>query len=310
MADPILTNLSTYGGKWQKALIAQIFLQLADAGINVLEDIKGPTNFWKMKVGKGLKPYTGIWSAEDKLNLSDRKLNPEMFQYDIYIDPKKFHQTFAGDTQNKNSKYFGFLEEQYIWAKYTEEVAHEIIESTIWKGVKGGSSSDKAKNICNGFEVRVLEMIAAGKPSINTGVWTASNAVEKAIQMYRDAIATYPAFRRLKWMMYCSFANKDNYVDRYSTLYPYDPSNWDETGKPIIVKKTDSKVTLKPVEWLAGSNRIILAPMEIMAMGTDKLSDINVINMVMDVYGIKAGITGVIDLQILDDEACFFNELT
>lgn len=308
--DPILTNLSAYGGKWQKELIGQIFLKLEDAGINVIENVKGTTKFWRLRVSKGLKPYTGVFSAADRLNYSDRTLSPEQFQYDIYIDPKKYHNTFATETQQKHSKYFGLPEEAYIWKKVTEEIAEEIVTGTIWKGVKGGVSSNAAENIANGFEKRILDLIAAGKPALTNGVWTSSNAADKAVQLYRDAMAIYPAMRRMKVMMYCSMEEGEKYEDHYNTLYPNDPSNWSETGAPMILRKTGGKCELKPVDWLSGSQRKIVTPMINMALGTDKLSDINVINIVPDVYGLKCGITGTIDLNILDDEACFFNELT
>lgn len=308
--DPILTNLSTYGGKYQKELIGQIFLNLQDAGINVIENVKGTTKYWRLRVSKGLKPYTGVFSPSDKLNYSDRALSPELFQFDIFIDPKKYHNTFATETQEKNSKYFGLPEEKYIWKKITEEIAEEIVTGAIWKGIKGGASPNAASNIANGFEKRIMDLIAAGKPAISNGVWTAANAVTKATQLYRDAMALYPAMRRMKVIMYCSIEEGEKYEDHYNTLFPNDPSNWAETGAPMILRKTKGKCELKPVDWLDGSQRKIVSPMINMALGTDKLSDINIVNIVPDVYGLKAGITGTIDLQILDDEACFYNELT
>ena len=308
--DPILTALSTYGGTYNQELIGQIFLNLENQGINVLENVKGTQKFWRLRVSKGLKPYTGVFTPANVLNYSDREVSPSLFQFDVFIDPKKYHNTFAADTVKANSKYFVLPYEAYIWKKVTEEIAQEIVESTIYKGIKGGSSSDQAQNICNGFEKRINEMLLSGKPSINTGVWTAANAVEKAEQMYTDAIATYAAMRRMDMNMYCSWTNHDLYIDRYRTLFDKDPENWSDATKPMYLKKTKGKVQLKPVDWLGDSNRIILSPEVNMALATDKLSDINVINIVPDVYGLKAGITGSIDIQVLDDEACFYNELT
>jgi hypothetical protein len=306
--DPILVNLSAYGGKYRQELIGQIFKNLEDANITVLEDIKGTTKFVRLRVAKGLKPYTGQFAGGDKLNYSDRAVSPEQFQYDLHIDPKKYHNTFATETQDKHSKYFGLPEENYIWQKVTEEIADEIIESTIYKGVKGGNDSDPAKNICNGFEKRILDMITAGKATVATGVITSANAVTKFEKFYTDAMTVSPNYRRMKMILYCSHNSMDKYVDHYRELFDKDPENWSDDAKPVYLKKTKGKVQIIAVDWLGDSDRLILAPKINMILATDKLSDINVMNIVPDVYGLKVGITGTIDLQIIDEEAVWFNE--
>ena len=99
--DPILTALSTYGGTYNQELIGQIFLNLENQGINVLENVKGTQKFWRLRVSKGLKPYTGVFTPANVLNYSDREVSPSLFQFDVFIDPKKYHNTFAVNSCRK-----------------------------------------------------------------------------------------------------------------------------------------------------------------------------------------------------------------
>lgn len=307
--DPILTKVSAYGGKYQKELITQIFKSIEDQGITVLEDIKGATKFMRLKVGKGLRPYDGVFQGGDKYEWSDREVTPRMFQYDIHIDPKKFHNTFATETQDKHSKFFGLPYEKYIWAKTVQQIANELVESTIGDGIRNGGFNDKARNICHGFKKRALELIADGKAPIITGVLTDSNAVTKFEKFYTDAMSANKAYRKLAMVIYCSDEAKDKYVEHYRTKFGNDPANWSDDEKPMYLKKgKKKKVVIEAVDWLTDPNQLILAPKDNMVLATDKLSDINVINLVQDVYGLKGGITGTIDIQIIDDWAFWCNE--
>ncbi len=306
--DPILTNLSTYSGKYAPGLIAQVFRALKNQEITVLENIKGPTKFAKLKIGRGLKPYTGQFTPGNVLDYSDRTLSPEMAQFDVNIDPRKYRDSYMTESIDKNSKWFGIPEENFVWAKVLEELQDELVQYSVYKGDK--TQADLARKIVDGLELKILEIIAAGRAPIATGVITDANGVAKFELMYADAMSANSEWRTKPLNLYCSYAKLDNYRNDYRTKFSVDPANWSDDNKPMYLKNSSGKCKITPVEWLNGSSRLILAPKENLVLGTDKLNDMNTINTVLDVYTVKAGICFTIGFQVIDSEAIWFNELS
>lgn len=308
--DPKLQNISDYAGKFSKEIIAKIFLSLMDQEITVLTNIKGKTWFPKLIIGKGLKPYTGQFVPNDRINYTKRAVDPQMFQHDTAIDVRRYHGTWLTEMVGKNAKENKMPFENFTWAAIIDELHEELIPA-LFKGIQGGVDVDTALNIFNGFEFRILELIAAGKAPIATGAIDSVNAFEIYEGIYEGAMDTFPAWRRKLVNLYCSSSNADKYIDAYRTKFNgQDPYNWSDTPGPLYLKKNKGKVKITPVDWLADSNRLIISPKENLVMATDALSDFSTIKVVEDVYNLKAGITGTVDCQILDDEACWFNELS
>lgn len=308
MADPVISGLSAYGGKYQKELIGQIFVELRKQRITILEGIKGKTYMPKLTVSGGIKPYTGTHAPTDKWNFSDRAVDPQLFQYDGYIEPLKYRTTFMTEDLNKSAADKNIPFEAFCWKKTIEAIAHEIVTKAIHSGIQGGVNPDPAYNIANGFNKRIVDFIAGGKAAIATGAVTAANAVTKFEQVYSEAMALYPGARGLKMNLYCSWGNFENYIDHYRTLFTFDPANFNDGPKTLYLKKSMGKVEIVPVDWLGTSERLILAPEQNMVMATDSLGDLSKINPIEDVYGLKYGITGTIDIQVPDSDLFFYND--
>lgn len=305
--DPILSNLSAYSGKYAAGLIGQVFRSLENAEISIRENVKGPTKYAKLSVGRGLKPYTGNFVPSNILDYSDRELTPKMAQFDINIDPRKYRDSFMTETIDKNSKYYGIPEENYVWMKVLEELADEIVQYIIYKG--DTASLDNASKIVDGFEKLILALIAGGKAPITTGAISNANAVSKFESFYKQAMAPNDSWRKFAMNLYCSHAVKDAYVENYRSTFSQDPAIYSDGEKPMMLKLSNGKVKITPVDWLSGSQRLILSPKENMAMGTDKMSDMNTINTVQDVYSLKAGISFTLGFQILDKDAIWYNDM-
>lgn len=307
--DPVLSNLSAYGGKYAQQLLGQLFVNLSNQEVTVLTDIKGKTKFAKLLISKGLKPYTGIFTPSDKTNYTDRAVDPQMFQYDLLLDPRQYRNSYMTEMIDKNAKANSIPYENFFWQKVMEQVAHEIVMSGMYKGQAGGSDSDTAKNIFNGFEFRISELITDGVAPIVTGTITSANAVTKFENFYTEAMEANPAWRGKMLNIYCSHSNFDKYTDAYRSLFNgQDPSNWSDAQGSVYLKKNKGKVKITPVDWMGTSNRLILAPKENLVLATDSLSDLSTINVVQDVYQLKGGMSGTIDCQIIDSEAVWFNE--
>lgn len=307
--DPILTNLTAYAGKWQKTLIGQIFLMLENQNITVLEGIKGKTFLPKLTVAGGIKPYTGTHAPSDKWNYTDRAVDPQMFQYDGTIDPRKYRLSYMTEMTDKHAKATAIPFENFTWKKTIEAIASEIVTKSLYKGIQGGVNVDAAYNICNGIEKRITDFIAGGKAALATGAITAANAVTKFEDFYSTAMALNEAHRALPQTLYCSHANLDNYIDHYRTLFNgNDPDNWNDVEKPMYLKKNKGKVKIIAADWLGTSERIILAPQGNIVLATDSLGDYSTISIVPRVYGLDYGISGTIDLQVPDADLFHYND--
>ena len=306
--DPILSNLSTYGGTYWPALLSQIFVNLMDQEITILEDIKGLTKFVKLSVGGGLKPYTGTFSPTDKLNYTDRALNPQLFQYDLLIDPRKYKSNYQATMVGASAQERTIPFENFVWMKVIEELSAEIVQYGLGSGIQGGSNSNAAANIFNGFLTTVAALITGGQAAITTGSITSSNSVAKLEAFYTAAMATNEAWYGKKLNLYVSRAQYNNYIVNYRANFQYDPAIFSNGKSDIFLKINPGMVKLTPVNWLSGSNRIILAPKENLVLGTDKLSDMSAINIIPDVYSLKCGISATIDCNIIDTGAVWYND--
>lgn len=304
--DPILNNLSAYGGKYAPGLIGQVFRNLLEQGLTILQNVKGPTKYARLKVGRGLKAYTGIFQPSDLLNYSDRELSPKMAQYDLLIDPRKYRDSYMTEVIDKNSKWYGIPEENYVWAQVLAELADEIVQYCIWKG--DTTSNDPASKIVDGLRKAILQIIAAGRPAITLGVITNNNAVGKFETLYETAMDGNSQFRKMAMNLYCSYSNQDKYIENYRDAFPQDPAIYSDGEKPLKLKKSNGKVTITAVDWLQDSDALILTPQTNLLMGTDKLSDLNTINTVKDVYTLKAGISFTMGFQVRDEEGIWYSD--
>jgi hypothetical protein len=73
----------------------------------------------------------------------------------------------------------------------------------------------------------------------------------------------------------------------------------DASGR-MYLAGTNKKALIVPATWMGKSNVIFSGPKENFEMGTDLISDRNVIRAIPDVYNIKMGITGVMGFNFQD----------
>ena len=308
MADPIVSGLSAYGGKMRNEIIGQVFRKLEDQGVTIVTDVKGETKFPKLNIAKGLKPYTGTHSPADVMTLTDRALSPKLAQFDFLIEPLKLHSKWFGDQQAKNAVDAKLPFEAFAMQSVVDQIVDELIASTLGFGDTANVGSDNAIKVCDGFLKRVKQLIAGGKAAITTGAMTSSNAVEKLELLYTSAMATNSQWYNKPVTQYVSHATFLEYITDYRTKFENDPMNWSDNRGNIFLKISSGKCMVKPVDWLGTNNRIIMAPVNNMLVGTDAVSDLNKVKIVEDVYTQKCGVTFVIDTQIIDKDAVWYNE--
>ncbi|SEM66088.1 hypothetical protein SAMN05192574_101375 [Mucilaginibacter gossypiicola] len=93
--------------------------------------------------------------------------------------------------------------------------------------------------------------------------------------------------------------------DFLSTTAKY--TETDASGN-MFLANTNKKAQLVPTTWQRGSNMIIATPKENLLMGTDLLSDNNIVNVIPDVYSIKMGMSGVLGFNFQDPEILCIND--
>jgi len=308
MADPIVSGLSAYGGKMRNEIIGQVFRKLEDQGVTILTDVKGETKFPKLSIAKGLKPYTGTHSPADVMTLTDRALSPKLAQFDFLIEPLKLHGKWFGDMQAKNAVDAKLPFEAFAMQSVVDKIVDELVASTLGFGDTAYVGADNAIKVCDGFLKRVIQLIAGGKAAITTGAISGSNAVTKLELLYTTGMNANQQWYNKPVTQYVSHATFLNYITHYRTLFSNDPANWSANRGEVYLNISAGKCKVKPVDWLGTSGRVIMAPVENMLVGTDAISDLNKVKIVDDVYTQKCGVTFVIDTQIIDKDAVWYNE--
>lgn len=300
MATPNVTNAAAYGKKMAQGIITQMFRSLADQGITIYTGIKGPTKFAKMSAGKGLKPYTGTFSANAEVTFTDRELTPSLAAYEMKINPLDYYNTWMADSIRANATAKDIPFEQIMWDMVIQEIHNELSLDTIGNGDKANAGPNAAIKVTDGFIKLINGM--AGLTPVTTGVITANDVIDQIEAVYQS-IASYK--RNVPMNIYISHSTSDKYNKRYRSLYHDKPlyNSFNQASLDL----GNGRALLTPVDWI-GDNQIIIAPAKNMVLGTDSLSDINQIKMVETVYGYDTAIVFPIGLQIPDTEFIFFND--
>jgi len=100
----------------------------------------------------------------------------------------------------------------------------------------------------------------------------------------------------IKELLVDDFENK---VGKYTEV--------DGSGR-VFLSGTDKKAQIVPTTWQRGSQMVIATTKENLMMGTDLMSDMNIVNLIPDVYQIKMGISGVLGFNFQDPEILCIND--
>lgn len=299
MATPIVGSAAAYGSKMAKGIITQMFRSLADQHVTIYTGIKGPTKFAKMSASKGLKPYTGTYSANAQVTFTDRELTPHLAAYEMEIKPLDYYNTWMAENIRANATAKDIPFEQIMWDMIIREIHDELSLSTIGTGDISDAGTDAAVKVTDGF----LKIITAMSL---TPVITGAIVLDDVIDQLEAVYTSIPSSKRKFPMnVYVSQATADLYNKKYRSLY-HDKPTYNEFNQSAL-DVGNGKALITPVDWLSGS-QVIIAPEKNMVLGTDSLSDINEIKMVETVYGYNTAIVFPIGLQIPDPEFIFVND--
>jgi len=136
MANPTLTALEAYAGKHAPQIMGQLYkeLRLQADGIQVLQNIKSGYIMPRLRIGKGLKPYTGEFaSADDQFKYTDRKMTVDRAQRDLLLDPEKYRTSYleqyvSGSSGTNANKQGQIPFAAFAFGEFAKENAQELVE--------------------------------------------------------------------------------------------------------------------------------------------------------------------------------------
>jgi hypothetical protein len=148
--------------------------------------------------------------------------------------------------------------------------------------------------IAKGLGTIFLEEIdnATIDPVVTGAITSSSGAYAQFMELWRSQTAP---IRSKGAIIYCSYTDFDLLVDDYEDTVGKFTSS--ETGIHFL-PKSDKKCIVKPCTWMSSTRRLVCAPKTHLAMGTDRLSDIEKITTVPSHYTLEASLSFLIGFQI------------
>jgi hypothetical protein len=188
-----------------------------------------------------------------------------------------------------------------------EDRYFEAVEATLagqnpdthplkWKWAGGRAVAVGFKKILDDAET------AGDIVPVSTGAITSADAYGQITSVWR---AVDERIRRNGANIYMSHNTYEALLDDMENKVH---KNFETLNNMTFLSKTDKKGILKPVDWLAGSGKVIVSASGNLWMGTDQTNDWNVIKTIEQMYHIDAGITFMIGFQVADFNAMATND--
>ena len=284
---------------------------------------------------------------------STRSITPRVGMKILEIVPADFRNTYFSDQLKPNAKELPFadsfwnaqndklqteIDDNHYFGQNTEEIPayNATLTYAVGKRIKytdknyyiavaavaAGETPDTTpakwadannSSVAKGFGT-IIEEDYAQFPAANkivTGALTVADAHDQFVEVYQGINQDV---KKVGGVLYCS--NNSFELYRQSTLAKY-PSNQalvDNRGNVSrFIFGSEDKWTIKPVSWMAGSNRIIGTPDPVkypnLYMGTNVLADFNSIGkFVENLHGYDTIMKMSLAFQIADTEITYLND--
>jgi hypothetical protein len=192
--------------------------------------------------------------------------------------------------------------EQEVWNGVMDNYGTQINDVTAWNGRRNDAGTTTA-TLATGFGNIIKDEITAGAitPVVTGSMLT--DTVDKMEAIYKSLPSK---FRKKKMTAYVSYNVFDAYCEDYAERFKMSPL-YDKFGQTIL-RHSEGNAVLKPVTWMADTERVVITPQSNMIVGTDLLSDLTRILTVPQMYHLEAGIVAAIGFQIEDLEPLAVND--
>ncbi|MGI4870426.1 MAG: hypothetical protein ACRYFX_04520 [Janthinobacterium lividum] len=298
-----ITKLLGFAGTNQKPLITRLV-----NGLQVVQDctlrpnIKSKTNVTKLLVDGDVKPYDGVRDTIASVSYEPRTLEVFVGQYDVNIDTVKARETWMAEVMKPGVNPADIPFESQTWQAVMDDFASKINDNTVWNG-RRDATKKTASALATGFGNIIKDEIQGLKltPFVTGSMLT--DTVAKIEGIYKSQPTK---FRRLKQFAYCAYNVYDAYCEDYAAKFGTQPIY--NQFQQLVIRHSEGNCILKPVTWMAGSERVIITPQSNMLVGSDLLSDGERILTNPKLYGLEAGILMPIGFQIEDLEKVAVND--
>jgi len=277
----------------------------------------------KRELSIDIKKYRSTW-LQEKIRGSDAAKGSMDIPFAAYTWGKVIESLQA--EINDKTAYFGFAKadaelwdtsETYTAGEYVTFVVSGLthyykVVASVSTGQSPATHAAKyqrsnAEAIAPGFAKHLATLITDGDVTV-TATGVIDNASNYAMASLRDIWGDVPdPYKNKGLKAYMSRSVYELYLSDYADKVGKFTEG-DSSGKRFLYL-SDNKCELCPVSWMSGSNRVIMTPKENMVLGTDLLSDMNVIEIVKStLWTIKAGISFVIGFKFRDPSAIWCND--
>ncbi|MDF2851685.1 MAG: hypothetical protein K0S31_2370 [Sphingobacterium multivorum] len=130
-----------------------------------------------------------------------------------------------------------------------------------------------------------------------------TDAYKKMMQVYRAHDPVVRANRQL--FMYCSLNAWDAFADDFEDVTKFTSPD----GVGFYLPKTQKGCIIKPVDWMSGSEKLVCTTKANLLMGTDLLSDLSTLGVILNMYTVDLGITGVLGFNYQDGDEITMNDM-
>lgn len=258
MANPDLSAIATSFVERGGPIFAKRVLnwQLRKQGVQVRTNVKTPQALTKLSAVGGPRPYRAVDDiAGNGVKFTDRTLTVYNSKWDYDFDPEEFRNTYLA-----NDPQVPFA--QAAAEQLAKEYLAGIQTSTLYLGVRNAAGTG-AVDICDGWgTIIAAAIVATTLTAIATGVITNANAVTK----FEQVAAALPTWMRENgFIIYCSYANFDNYRQHYRATYGFSF----EKSVEGDYKLDNINGIIRPVGWMNSSARLIATVENNLVFGTD-----------------------------------------
>jgi hypothetical protein len=134
-----VSALAAFPGKYERQLFSTMINSMDIVkDITVMPNVKKKINLTKLKIKKGVRPYSGTHEPDTgDFIYTPRVLEVKVGKRDILIDPEDYRNTWmaeeAGAGSGASKKTIPF--EQYVWAEVMKALGAELNDETAYFGL-------------------------------------------------------------------------------------------------------------------------------------------------------------------------------
>lgn len=293
-SQQITAALQQHIGTHSKEIIRSIYGDFdAWNDANIIPGVKNEITLTSLKIANLIKPYSTTFSpTTDAIQFKPRTMSVKRGKAELTVYPEDYRYTYLAQFQKK-----GMLRTpdelpaaQFIMEDIVSKVKEEINSKVAYFGEYDPVGTG-AVDIADGWGTVLDDMITAGDViPVTTGAFSSSTAYTKMIQLWRSIPETFRV-KAAKLQAFMSLETYEMIEDELETQ-GYNTGRGDDMLGPKYLRKTNGLLELKPVSWMAGSDRVFITPAENLCILSDSTDeDLNQIIVTQQHYTADLSIT-------------------